>query len=41
MEEKELIEQFRSLTDAQARKNNIDVWGWCSLEKLNGIGKDD
>ena len=36
-----VLPNFKSLTEGQARENNIDVWGWCSLEKLNGLRKDD
>lgn len=35
-----VLPNFKSLTESQARENNLDVWGWCSLEKLNGIGKE-
>ena len=36
-----VLPNFKSLTEAQARENNLDVWGWSSLEKLNGIRKDE
>lgn len=36
-----LLPNFKSLTERQAIENNIDLLGWNSLAKLNGIGKDE